>query len=326
MITNKITKTVDSFSLETKYPMFFLKEWSIVSISGIDATMYLQNQLTIDIISLPKNTIQFCALCNVSGKVLTSLIIFKCKKKYFLFFRSSVKVIVIDELKKYAVFSKVLIVDEIEFYILGIIGKYSSIILEKCFNQKLNKKNYAYVLNKFIVINLSFFKLRYLIIVSKSSSLELLKNNFLINNYNILNDDKWLSIDIESGYPIIEIKNTGKFLPQALNLYALNGINYNKGCYKGQEIISITKFKRQNKRVLSWIISKEIIKDIKIGDILEVKKNKIWYNAGVVLTYIYIRNQFTWIQAVLNNKYCPSMSFRLKLHKSYIISINKTFL
>ncbi|QCI19451.1 tRNA-modifying protein YgfZ [Buchnera aphidicola] len=326
MIIKKTIKTINFSRLEKKPSMFFLKEWSIISVSGIDATPYLQNQLTIDIISLPKNTMQFCALCNVSGKVLTSLVIFKCKKKYYLFFRSSVKIIVIDELKKYAVFSKVLIIDEIKLHLIGIRGKNSNNLLETYFKQKFNHKNHTYVLNKFIIVNMSFFKLRYLIIVSNYSHLKLLKNNFLINKFKILNNEKWLSIDIKLGYPIIEIENTSKFLPQALNMCALNGINYNKGCYKGQEIISITRFKKKNKRVLSWMISKEIIKDIKIGNILEVKKNEMWYTAGVILTYVYIKNQFTWIQAVLNNNYCQSMSFRLKINKSYILSINKIFL
>jgi len=326
MIIKKPKKNINYFYLEKEFSMFFLKEWSIVSVSGIDATMYLQNQLTIDIVSLPKNTMQFCALCKVSGKVLTSLVVFKCKKKYYLFFRSSVKKIVINELKKYAVFSKVLIADEIRLHLIGAIGKNANKILKKYFKQELEHKYHTHILNRCIVINMSFFKLRYLIIANQNSYLELLKNNFLISKNNTLYDEKWLSTDIKLGFPIIEIENVSKFLPQSLNLCALNGINYNKGCYKGQEIISITRFKKRNTRVLSWIVSKEIVKDIKIGDILEVKKNEIWYNAGVVLTYINVQNEFTWIQAVLNNNYCQSMSFRLKNLTSYIMSINKIFL
>lgn len=43
---------------------------------------------------------------------------------------------------------------------------------------------------------------------------------------------------IEAGIPTIYPETSGKFLPHELNLDQLNAINFEKGCYTGQEIIA----------------------------------------------------------------------------------------
>lgn len=48
----------------------------------------------------------------------------------------------------------------------------------------------------------------------------------------------WISSDIDAGIPQITAATQGEFVPQMLNLHWLQGIDFAKGCYPGQEVIA----------------------------------------------------------------------------------------
>lgn len=55
-------------------------------------------------------------------------------------------------------------------------------------------------------------------------------------------------MDIRRGLPQLAAGLSEQFLPQELNLDALRGVSYEKGCYPGQEIIARVKFRGTVKR------------------------------------------------------------------------------
>ena len=55
---------------------------------------------------------------------------------------------------------------------------------------------------------------------------------------------------IRQGCGEVSGQTSGAFLPQMLNLDALGGIDYNKGCYTGQEVVARAHFRGQLKRRL----------------------------------------------------------------------------
>ena len=54
------------------------------------------------------------------------------------------------------------------------------------------------------------------------------------------------------------------YIPQVLNLEDLNGINYKKGCYTGQEIVARTHYLGKIKKKIFLLEHNE--KDIEAGD------------------------------------------------------------
>jgi len=60
----------------------------------------------------------------------------------------------------------------------------------------------------------------------------------------------WRLGDIEHGLPWLDETTTGRFLPQALGMDRWRAIDYNKGCYPGQEIIARTHYRGRLKRGL----------------------------------------------------------------------------
>lgn len=61
-------------------------------------------------------------------------------------------------------------------------------------------------------------------------------------------DDEWQLAEIRAGLPQIFPETQDAFVAQMLNLDVLDGINFNKGCYTGQEIIARAHFRGAVKR------------------------------------------------------------------------------
>jgi tRNA-modifying protein YgfZ len=61
-------------------------------------------------------------------------------------------------------------------------------------------------------------------------------------------NEDWRLADIRAGLPQVVPETHESFVAQMLNLDALNGISFNKGCYTGQEIIARAHFRGTVKR------------------------------------------------------------------------------
>lgn len=62
--------------------------------------------------------------------------------------------------------------------------------------------------------------------------------------------DAWRLADIAAGLPEIHPETRGMFVAQMLNLDALDGISFTKGCYTGQEVIARAHYRGRVKRRL----------------------------------------------------------------------------
>ncbi|MGN8157125.1 CAF17-like 4Fe-4S cluster assembly/insertion protein YgfZ [Salinisphaera sp. SWV1] len=65
----------------------------------------------------------------------------------------------------------------------------------------------------------------------------------------------WLLSDIDAGVPQVTAATQGEFVPQMLNLHWLMAVDFDKGCYPGQEVIARLHYRgRLTRRVfrLAW--------------------------------------------------------------------------
>jgi folate-binding protein YgfZ len=58
----------------------------------------------------------------------------------------------------------------------------------------------------------------------------------------------WRRLDLESGLPTITAAVQDRFVPQMVNLEALGGVDFKKGCYPGQEIVARSQYLGKLKR------------------------------------------------------------------------------
>ncbi len=58
----------------------------------------------------------------------------------------------------------------------------------------------------------------------------------------------WALLDVLSGVPRITAATVEQFVPQMVNLEALDGVNFRKGCYPGQEVVARSQYRGTLKR------------------------------------------------------------------------------
>lgn len=210
--------------------------------------------------------------------------------------RKSVSKPQIYELKKYAIFSHVEICEKHNILLLGIIGALSKEKLLNIFKNLPNEKNSTYFENNIVILYFKKPYERFLIIIDKNNPF--LKKILELNNKETYPDNIWLALDIASHFPIVDHQTSKTFFPQSLNLEKLNGIDFTKGCYHGQEMIAKIHFKKLNKYQLYWLSGYSYPKPC-IGTKLEFNKYNTFYNCGWILSVVYISTTKIWLQAIL---------------------------
>ncbi len=60
--------------------------------------------------------------------------------------------------------------------------------------------------------------------------------------------DAWRALEVHSALPIIEAATADRFVPQMLNYELIGGVNFQKGCYPGQEVVARSQYRGTAKR------------------------------------------------------------------------------
>ncbi|XBC43710.1 MAG: tRNA-modifying protein YgfZ [Buchnera aphidicola (Floraphis choui)] len=273
-----------------------LNDWTLTKIIGSDSKKYLQNQITIDMNKLSKKKHKLCAHCNVNGRVWSNLRIFQYEINSYMYLqRKSVSYHQINELKKYSIFSNISIFHDTEMYLLGITGTMARTKLQKYFDILPNKNLTICYKNNVILLWFNFPCERFILITKKNNAIlkKILSSVKTIHDSNL-----WLALDISSKFPIIEKEMSGKFFPQSLNLENLDALDFKKGCYYGQEMITKIRFRKLNQYNLHWLIEKSD-RITRIGEIIESKIQEKWNRVGYILSFVRVNKNTIWIQAVL---------------------------
>lgn len=63
-----------------------------------------------------------------------------------------------------------------------------------------------------------------------------------------LTADRWRWLEVQSGVPRIVAATVEQFVPQMVNLELVGGVNFQKGCYPGQEVVARSQYRGTLKR------------------------------------------------------------------------------
>lgn len=298
-----------SSSFDLPATLISLEDWALVNVDGADSRKYLQGQLTCDIESLSAEHYSQAAHCDAKGKLWSNLLLFVQNDSLAYIERASVCESQINELKKYAVFSKVSISQCQDRVLLGFAGQNARDELGQIYTDLPNSQTTVIHHENVTLLHLSQPTERFLLIATQDEAERIF--SLLLGKVALNNSQQWLALDIEAGLPIIEMENSAQFLPQSVNLQALNAISFTKGCYSGQEMVARAKYRGANKRALYWLSGKSY--DLPaIGEELELKLGDNWRRTGTILAMTKLADDTVWIQAVLNNDLEPDSILRVK--------------
>ncbi|MFT2092976.1 tRNA-modifying protein YgfZ [Paraglaciecola sp. 2405UD69-4] len=278
-----------------------LNEKGIIELKGQDRITYLQGQVTADIESLSESTSLLSCHCDFKGKVWSVSTVLPWKESLLLLTHSSVLTTSLTELKKYGVFAKVEIENTSEnWQVFGGKGPKFEDHIIKNFGQLPKGHQSILSSDAGIVVSIETPSQRYLVLQQKGTQAPQLENE----------KQSWEFDDIMSGLAEVRENTSNEYVPQMLNLQALNAINFEKGCYMGQEVVARTKYLGRNKRATFILSSDTNLEDL-TGDSLEYQVGDNWRPGGKILRSAAIKNQ-TAILAVLPIDTDISSIFRLK--------------
>ncbi len=240
--------------------VYILDDRAVLYINGGDAKDFLQNLISNDINKVSENSSCFASLLTPQGKFLYEFIIAKHKSGYFIDCEKAQSEEILNQLNLYKIRSKVEILNLSNEFVVASFGykKYLSIegakdILGYTFKYRedpviLDPRNKN--LGARLIINL------------EKLYLSLKKLN--------LKDDKLTNYHVKSHELGIVPKNLNKLKNKLFgiecNFEELNGIDFKKGCYIGQENTARIKLKNKlSKRLFPLkLISGKLLEDEKI--------------------------------------------------------------
>ena len=231
-----------SSSEENKF--IVLDKTSTIKVEGDDRIQFLQGQLTQDINLISQSKALYAGFCNPKGRLLAFMLCYAAYDAIHIQLDSSIKESILKKLKMYVLRAKVsLNLLEDTFTLIGFVG--SQALIER--DIKIPKNHLDIVqCDDLIIMRIGQDGERYQLMGEAFKVSEFIKLNFA--KYSTMSVDDWNNLDILDGIPDIYPTTQEAFIPQSLNMDLIEGINFKKGCYTGQEIVARTHYLGKVKR------------------------------------------------------------------------------
>ena len=235
-----------------------LSHLGLLEISGVDAITFLQGQLTNDVKLLNGNNAQnfahLSAYCNPKGRMLALFLAFAHHNNQLgdhLHLQLNRELLdpIMKRLKMYVMRSKVEIKDVSDSIIkFGLNGSQAASMLAPLFSS-VPSQDYELI----TLVNGAILKLPS---INDETRFEIFTDttnapiiwDALKTSCQVVEKTYWELLEIQAGIPDVCLATQEQFVPQMLNLDILNGINFKKGCYTGQEIVARTHYLGSVKR------------------------------------------------------------------------------
>jgi tRNA-modifying protein YgfZ len=231
-----------SLNLENKF--ILLSTSSMIKVEGDDRVPFLQGQLTQDIKLISHDKALFAGFCNPKGRVLAFMLCFEEHDSIHIQIDSSIAEPILRRLKMYVLRSKVsLNLLDNQFTCVGFVA--SKPLLKQ--GIKL-PENYLDIVRSHDVMIMRVGKNaeRYQLMGDTTKVNTFMKLN--LAEYTSMSSESWDNLNIFDGIPNIYPTTQEAFIPQSINMDLIDGINFKKGCYTGQEIVARTHYLGKVKR------------------------------------------------------------------------------
>ncbi|QCZ93021.1 tRNA-modifying protein YgfZ [Salinimonas iocasae] len=287
-----------------------LSQSGLITLSGPDSDTFLQGQLTIDIPSLPATRARRAAHCDFKGKAWSLPLVLRMQDSVALSLNKSSLAMTLAQLNKYGVFSKTDIVDSSDQFRQYIargqaVEQWIADRFDTVPSSSLNcvdNEHGAAVLTDF---GSGIYHL--LLSNEAAASLDETLSNAGITHYD---ENVSEALQIQAGIPDVAHDNVNEFVPQMMNVQALDAIDFGKGCYMGQEVVARTRYLGKNKRA-AYVFCVPASLSVEPDAMLEKQLGENWRRGGAIIRCAKLGHE-TWLMAVLNNDTSEQDVFRIK--------------
>ena len=222
-----------------------LSHEGVLAVRGVDASKFLQGQLTCNLDYLSDAKATLGARCTQKGRMQSSFRILLEGDGCLLAMASELIEAQLADLKKYAVFSKSKLTDESAAWVR--LGVHNGDAALASLGLDLPQDTDAVARgNELIAIRVSPARAEVWVRAEQAADIQSQLAAQLPEGS--LND--WLLGQIEAGIGQVFGSTREEFIPQMINLQAVGGVSFKKGCYTGQEIVARMQYLGKLKRRL----------------------------------------------------------------------------
>lgn len=211
-----------------------------IEFTGADTAEFLQGQVTCDINLLSDTKSSIGAYCNAKGRAISVFRVFRFAQSFYWLMSEDLTPAVIKRLQMYVLRCDVKInAQSDQWCLMGIspippelpIDPTKILTSPAELDQFKSTKDIA-------MFRPSQYSDRMLLWGKPEAVMAIWDDLSESQHYVPLSPLKWQHANILDGIPEINSETCERFIPQMINLDALQGISFKKGCYTGQEIVA----------------------------------------------------------------------------------------
>jgi len=214
-----------------------LSHYGVLACTGSEATDFLQAQLSNDINAVNASHSQLSAYCTPKGRTLAVFRIFQIDDTYYLHLPADIIDSILKRLRMYVIRADVAFGDASEsIYRFGVSGAHIADELAGLITVP-NDENGVTTHNGFTILKIPGIEPRFEIFTASIDKARSLWETLNVQGAPV-GESAWRLLEILAGQPAVYAGTHELFVPQMINLQLIDGINFKKGCYPGQEIVA----------------------------------------------------------------------------------------
>jgi folate-binding protein YgfZ len=204
-----------------------LPDWGVLRAQGADAATFLHSQLTQDITGLPMSEARLAGYCSAKGRLLATFVVWRvAADEYLLACSADILPAALKRLRMFVLRAKCTLGDvSAERPLWGVVGDAAAALGTPW------RREGALVR-----------------LPDAEGQARALWAGLPAPDLPALPPDAWQWLEVQSAVPRIVAATVEQFVPQMVNLEAVGGVNFQKGCYPGQEIVARSQYRGSVKR------------------------------------------------------------------------------
>ena len=213
----------------------------VLAVAGSDAAAFLNGQLSIDTIDFPAGACRYACFNSPKGRMLANFVVWRepsTEGRFLILLPGELAPAVAKRLSMYVLRSKVTIADATdEIARVGIGGPDATRVADALWGAHPA----PFELRTFGACTLLALPGPRFVAVAPAAEAEAIRGK-LLRHANAAPFGVWRWLTIRAGVAVITGATQDMFVAQTANWDILHGIDFQKGCYTGQEIIARTQY------------------------------------------------------------------------------------
>ena len=227
-----------------------LEQESLLHLAGPDAVTFLQGQVTCDAQQVDASNARPGAYCTPKGRVVCDFLLCQLEEQHLaLRLRRDLRKPSAGVFGKYIIFSKAeLDPDNDDWALFGCWGDSVDASLRDIFGHTPDAQYAAIHGDGFYLVQTDTQGERFECYLHRSRQPALIQD--LQASLEQAPEAAWQSLEIDAGLARVQAATSEEFVPQMLNFDLTGHVNFNKGCYTGQEVVARLHYRGVPKRRL----------------------------------------------------------------------------